>query len=169
MIGRMRRAVMVVAHALGPASGQSYPDRPIKLIVPFPPGGPIDTMGRLVAQHLSSSLGQQVVIDNRPGEGSTIGTKAVASAEADGYTLLFGSSGSLAVAPALYANFDVDPRKAFAPVATVSLLPHVFVVAPSVPAATVEEFIAFAKANPGKLNYGAGLGTPPHLLGTLVK
>jgi tripartite-type tricarboxylate transporter receptor subunit TctC len=169
MIRRMLLAVMVVAHVLGPASGQSYPDRPIKLIVPFPPGGPIDTMGRLVAQHLSSSFGQQVVIDNRPGAGSTIGTKAAASAEADGYTLLFGSSGSLAVAPALYTNFDVDPRKAFAPVATVSLLPHVFVVAPSVPAATVQEFIAYAKANPGKLNYGAGLGTPPHLLGTLFK
>jgi len=169
MIRRLLLAAMVVAQALGPASGQTYPDRPIKLIVPFPPGGPIDTMGRLVAQHLSSSLGQQVVIDNRPGAGSTIGTKAVASAEADGYTLLFGSSGSLAVAPALYGNFDVDPRKAFAPVATVSLLPHVFVVAPSVPAATVQEFIAYAKANPGTLNYGAGLGTPPHLLGTLFK
>jgi tripartite-type tricarboxylate transporter receptor subunit TctC len=155
--------------AAGVALAQTYPDKPIKMIVPFPPGGPIDTMGRLVAQHLSASLGQQVVIDNRPGAGSTIGTKAAANADADGYTLLFGSSGSLAVAPALYSSFDLDPRKAFAAVATVALLPHVFVVAPSVPARTVKEFIAHAKANPGKLNYGAGLGTPPHLLSTLFK
>ena len=172
MLKRVSLALMVIsltAAAPSPAPAQTYPDKPIKMIVPFPPGGPIDTMGRLVAQHLSATLGQQVIIDNRPGAGSTIGSKAVASAEPDGYTLLFGSSGSLAVAPALYTSFDVDPRKAFAPVATVALLPHVFVVAPSVPARTVGEFIAHAKANPGKLNYGAGLGTPPHLLSTLFK
>jgi tripartite-type tricarboxylate transporter receptor subunit TctC len=162
-------AVGVVCSAAAPAPAQSYPDKPIKLIVPFPPGGPIDTMGRLVAHNLSATLGQQVVVENRPGAGSTIGTKAAAIADPDGYTLLFGSSGSLAVAPALYSNFDVDPRKAFAPVATVALLPHVFVVAPTVPATTVREFIAHARANPGRLNYGAGLGTPPHLLSTLFK
>jgi tripartite-type tricarboxylate transporter receptor subunit TctC len=172
MIRRIACAFIVIGLAAGAsevAIAQTYPDKPIKMIVPFPPGGPIDTMGRLVAQHLTTSLGQQVIIDNRPGAGSTIGTKAVANADADGYTLLFGSSGSLAVAPALYSSFDVDPRKAFAPVATVALLPHVFVVAPSVPARTVKEFVAHAKANPGKLNYGAGLGTPPHLLSTLFK
>ena len=96
--------------------------------------------------------------------GSTLGSKAAAGADPDGYTLLFGSSGSLAVAPALYAKLNIDPLKLFAPVASVSLLPHVFVVAPSVPAKTVQEFVAYAKANPGKLNYGAGLGTPPQLL-----
>ncbi|MFL6929632.1 MAG: Bug family tripartite tricarboxylate transporter substrate binding protein [Xanthobacteraceae bacterium] len=171
MIRRTAWTLMVIALTAAPtavALAQSYPDKPIKMVVPFPPGGPIDTMGRLVAHHLTASLGQQVVIDNRPGAGSTIGTKAVANADADGYTLLFGSSGSLAVAPALYSSFDV-PRKAFAAVATVALLPHVFVVAPSVPARTVAEFVAHAKANPGKLNYGAGLGTPPHLLSTLFK
>jgi len=165
-------ALMVIglaAPTLRPAAAQPYPDKPIKMIVPFPPGGPIDTMGRLVAQNLSAVLGQQVVIDNRPGAGSTIGTKAVATADPDGYTLLFGSSGSLAVAPALYASFDVDPRKAFAPVATVALLPHVLVTAPSLPVRTVAELVAYVKANPGKLNYGAGLGTPPHLLSTLFK
>src|SRR5712691_4961478 len=114
-----------------PASAQSYPDKPIKLVVPFTPGGPIDTMARLIGQHLSSSLLQQVIVENRPGAGATIGSKAVASAEPDGYTLLFGSSGSLAVAPALYANIDYDPIKMFTPVASVSLLPHVLVVAPS--------------------------------------
>ena len=147
---------------------QAYPNRPIKLIVPFPPGGPIDTMARLVGEELTASVGQ-VVVENRPGGGSTIGTKFVAAAEPDGYTLLFGSSGSLAVAPALYSSLDVDPRKAFAPIATVALLPHVFVENLDVPARTIGEFVAYSKANPGKLNFGAGLGTPPHLLSTLFK
>ena len=171
---RMLAAVAALGLAFGFASAaaaqsQSYPDKPIKMVVPFPPGGPIDTMGRLIAQHLSVSLGQQVIVENRPGAGSTLGSRSVASADADGYTLLFGSSGSLAVAPALYASLDFNPTKVFAPIAAVSLLPQVFVVANSVPANTVAEFIAHAKANPGKLNYGAGLGTPPHLLSTLFK
>ena len=153
----------------GPATAQSYPDKPIRMVVPFPPGGPIDTMARLVAQHLSVSLGQQAIVENRPGAGSTLGSRSVATADPDGYTLLFGSSGSLAVAPALYAGLEFDPTKVFAPIASVSLLPQVFVVANSVPATSVAEFIAHAKANPGKLNYGAGLGTPPHLLSTLFK
>jgi tripartite-type tricarboxylate transporter receptor subunit TctC len=147
---------------------QNYPDRPIRMIVPFPPGGPIDTMARLVGEQLSASLGK-VVVENRPGGGSTIGTKYVAGAAPDGYTLLFGSSGSLAVAPALYSSLDIDPRKAFVPVATVALLPHVFVENLDVPAKTIAEFVAYAKANPGKINFGAGLGTPPHLLSTLFK
>jgi tripartite-type tricarboxylate transporter receptor subunit TctC len=147
---------------------QTYPNRPIRLIVPFPPGGPIDTMARLVGEELTASVGQ-VVVENRPGGGSTIGTKFVAGADPDGYTLLFGSSGSLAVAPALYSSLDVDPRKAFVPIATVALLPHVFVENLDVPARTVAEFVVYAKANPGKLNFGAGLGTPPHLLSTLFK
>src|SRR5262245_1779964 len=166
VLGTMASAICGAGIA---AAAHTSPANPIKMIVPFPPGGPIDTMGRLIAQHLSSALGQQVVIDNRPGAGSTLGTKAAATADPDGYTLLFGSSGSLAVAPALYAGFDLDPRVAFAPVATMALLPHIFVVAPTVPATTVAEFVAYAKANPGRLNYGAGLGTPPHLLGTLFQ
>jgi len=165
-----RRALLLATAALaaGSAAAQSYPEKPIKLIVPFPPGGPIDTMARLVGQHLTAKLGQQVVVENRPGAGATIGSKAAAAAEPDGYTLLFGSSGSLAVAPALYPNADYDPVRQFAPVATVSLLPHVFVVSPSLPVKTVAEFIAYAKANPGKLNYGAGLGTPPQMLSGLL-
>ena len=155
--------------AAGPAVSQHYPNRVIKMIVPFPPGSPIDTMARLVAHELSARLGQEVIIENRPGVGSTLGSRAAAGAEADGYTLLFGSSGSLAGAPALYTKLNIEPLKLFVPVATVSLLPNVFVVAPSVPAKDVREFVAYAKANPGKLNYGAGLGTPPHLLSTLLK
>jgi len=162
-------ALLAAGVPSGPTAAQPYPSRVIKMIVPFPPGGPIDTMGRLVAHELSVRFGQEVVVENRAGAGSTLGTKAAAAADPDGYTLLFGSSGSLAVAPALYAKLDIDPLKLFTPVASVSLLPHVFVVAPSVPASTVPEFVAYAKANPGKLNYGAGLGTPPHLLSTLLK
>lgn len=150
------------------AAQAKYPDRPIRMIVPFPPGGPIDTMARMTAEQLTSRVGQ-VVIENRPGGGSTIGTKDVAAAAPDGYTLMFGSSGSLAVAPALYSSLGVDPLKAFAPIATVALLPHVFVVNNDVPAKTIAEFVDYAKANPGKINFGAGLGTPPHLLSTLFK
>ncbi len=171
-----RRSVLAVplagafaAGALASASAQAYPTRSIKMIVPYPPAGPIDTMARLLGRQLSERLGQQVVIDNRPGAGSLLGGKAAAGAEPDGYTLLFGSSGSLAVSPALYSNFDLDIRKAFVPIGEVALLPHILVVNPSVPAKTVGEFIAYAKANPGKLNYGASIGTPPHLLSTLFK
>lgn len=150
------------------AKGQSYPEQSIKLIVPFPAGGSVDAMARLVAQSLSLRLGQTIV-ENRPGGGATIGTRSVAFANPDGYTLLFGSAGSLCVATALYTNLDYDPLKAFTPVATVSVLPPVFVVGPSVPVTSIGEFVAYAKANPGKLNYGSALGTPPHLSGALFK
>jgi len=175
-----RRTFMTTAAGLGAAAAlpsallgqaraqQNYPSRPIHMIVPFPPGGPIDTMARLIGEQLTGSVGQ-VVVENRPGAGSTLGTKYVAAAPPDGYTLMFGSSGSLAVAPALYSSLGVDPRQAFAPIATVALLPHVFVVNNDVPAHSVAEFVAYAKANPGKINFGAGLGTPPHLLSTLFK
>ncbi|HTZ01873.1 MAG TPA: tripartite tricarboxylate transporter substrate binding protein [Xanthobacteraceae bacterium] len=147
---------------------QKYPNRPIKMIVPYPPGGPIDTIARFLGEALAKRFGQ-VVVENRPGAGAVVGTKWVAAADPDGYTLLFGSSGSLAVAPALYTTTDVDPRKVFTPVAAVALLPHVMVLNNDVPAKTVAEFIAYAKARPGQLNFGAGLGTPPHLLSTLFK
>ena len=150
------------------AGAQTYPDKPIRLIVPFPPGGPTDFMARLISQYLSMNLGQ-VVIDNRPGAGGTIAAKAVASAEPDGYTLLYGSSGTLGIGPALYKNVDYDPIKSFAPIALVSRVPFALVIHPSVPARTLAELIAYAKANPGKLNYGAGIGTPPHLVGELFK
>ena len=168
-----RVALTFVAVGLGvaliaPAGAQTYPDKPIRLIVPFPPGGPTDFMARLIAQHVSANLGQ-VIIDNRPGAGGTIASKAVASAEADGYTLLYGSSATLGIAPALYKNVGYDPVKSFAPIALVSKVPFVLVVAPSVPASTLAEFIDYARANPGKLNFGAAIGTPPHLVGELFK
>ena len=167
-----RRSLLSAAAVLGvstatAARAQAYPDKPIKLIVPFPPGGPIDTMARLAGKFIADSVGQQVVIENRPGAGSTIGSKAAAASAPDGYTLMFGSSGSLAVAPSLYVNAGIDPLKMFAPIASFALLPHVMIVPEHVPAKTVAEFIAYAKANAGKLNYGGGLGTPPYLLSSL--
>jgi tripartite-type tricarboxylate transporter receptor subunit TctC len=173
MISRRALLSAAAAFGVGAATGaraQAYPDKPIKLIVPFPPGGPIDTMARLAAQHITTGLGAQVVVENRPGAGSTIGFKAAAASPPDGYTLMFGSSGSLAVAPSLYVNAGLDPVKMFSPIASFALLPHIMVVpAEQVPATNVAEFITYAKANAGKLNYGAGLGTPPHLLSTLFK
>ncbi len=151
------------------AHGQAYPNRPIKMILPFPPGGPIGTTARMVAEQMSSRLGQSVIIENRPGAGATIGTGAAAAAAPDGYTLLFGSSGSLAVSPALYSNLKFDPVKSFAPIAMVSSGPLLLAVSPSLPAHSVAELVAYARANPGKLNYGAGLGTPPHVAWGLLK
>jgi tripartite-type tricarboxylate transporter receptor subunit TctC len=172
MLSRRHLLSALAAAGLAPvatrALAQSYPDRPIKLIVPFPPGGPMDVMARMVGQQLNAALKQPVIVENRAGAGGALGSKAVATSEPDGYTLLWGSSGTLSILPALNPNLDYDP-KAFVPVSLVSLLPHVMVVPTTVPAKTVPEFIAYAKANPGKLNFGASLGTPPHLMGWLFK
>jgi tripartite-type tricarboxylate transporter receptor subunit TctC len=149
--------------AFGTASPQSYPARPIKLIVPFPAGGPPDALARLVAHQVSTRLGQSVVIDNRPGAGAALGTRAAANAEPDGYTLLLASTTSLSIAPLVFKSLDYDPVKSFAPVASVSLGAMVLTVAAGVPARTLEELIAYARANPGKLNNGSGVGSPPHL------
>jgi tripartite-type tricarboxylate transporter receptor subunit TctC len=148
---------------LADAAAQPYPNRPIKLIVPFPAGGPPDTIARLVGSDISARLGQSVVIDNRAGGGATIGTRAVAHAEADGYTLLFASTTSLSIGPALFKNLDYDPVKSFAPVASVSLGALVVSVNANVPAKTLPELVAYAKANPGKLHNGAGVASPPHI------
>jgi tripartite-type tricarboxylate transporter receptor subunit TctC len=165
--GLMAAGIVPVAPHV--AAAQSYPDRPIKMIVPFPPGGPIDVMGRLVGERMSQALGQRVVLENRPGAGASIGSKAAASADPDGYTLLFGSSGSLAVTPVLYKNAGYDPVKSFSPVAGVSIGTLLLAVHPSVPAKSVKELVAYAKANPGKMNYGSGIGTPPHIAWGLFK
>lgn len=162
----LRSAILAAGFAvaaIGGASAQQYPTKPIKMVVPFPPGGPIDTLGRLLAERLTAGLGQQVVIENRPGAGATIGSRVVATADPDGYTLLFGSSGSLAVTPALYKNAGYDPVKSFVPIAGVSVGSLLLAAHPNVPAKNVKELVDYAKANPDKLNYGAGLGTPPHI------
>ena len=152
------------------ANAQSYPSKPIHLIVPFPPGGPTDIVGRLVAQKISEGIGQPVVVENRPGAGGTVGSSAAAKAAPDGYTLLYGSTSTLAIAPSLYRNIAYDPRKAFAPISLVSSGPILITVNEKVPARTLKEFIDLAKKQPGKLSYSSGgNGTPPHLAGELFK
>jgi tripartite-type tricarboxylate transporter receptor subunit TctC len=154
--------------AAAPAHAQPYPNRPIRLIVPFPAGGPIDVMARLVGQKLSSGFGP-VVVENRPGGGSTVGLKAVATAEPDGYTLLFGGTMTLSVLPALAKSPEGDAIKGMTPIVLVSATPFVLIVSPRVPAQSVQELIAYAKANPGKLNFGAPAGATPLLVGELFK
>ena len=148
---------------------QGYPDKPLKLVVPFPPGGPTDIVGRLVAQKLAEGIGQPVVVENRPGAGGTVGSTAVARAPADGYTLLYGST-TLAIAPSLYRDLAYDPRTAFAPISLVSRGQIIAAVNAQLPAKTLKDFIALAKSSPGRINYGsAGSGTPPHLAAELFK
>ena len=170
MTCRRALAAAAIAATLGlgaaaPSHAQDkYPSRPIKLLVPFPAGGPVDVMGRLVAQQLSSSLGQQVVIENRAGAGSTLAAKAAATAEPDGYTLLVGSAATLAIGPTLYPNAGYDPAKSFAPIAFVSSVPYVMITRPQAATKTLSELVAYAKVNPGKLNFGVPNGAPPHML-----
>ena len=152
-------AIALGLTASGPATAQSYPaqsypDRPIRLIVPFPPGGPTDYVARLVAQHVSANFGQ-VVLDNRPGAGGTIASKAVANADPDGYTLLFGNTATLANIPAISKSAGYDSARNFAGVAKVMDSYQVLVVSPNLPVKSVAELTTYAKANPGKLNYGA--------------
>jgi len=142
----------------------AYPDKPVKIIVAVAAGGPMDTMARAVAQQMQARLGQAVVVENRPGAGTTLGAKAVVSADPDGYTILWGTLSMLAIAPVLYKDLDFDP-KTLLPVALIAEFPSVLVVPPSLPVNSVAEFIAYAKANRGKLNYGGSLGTPPMLMG----
>jgi tripartite-type tricarboxylate transporter receptor subunit TctC len=147
-----------------------YPSRPIKLIVPYPPGG-ADVMARLVADRLTAALGQPVIVENRAGGGGgTVGAKAVASAEADGHTLLFTSPGPLTTSPAVYRNLDYDPIKSFAPVAMIASSPFLVVVNPAVPATSMQELVDYARTHPGQISYASvGHGTLPHLFGELLK
>ena len=159
-----RTLILSLAAAATPALADDLPKRPIRIIAPFTPGSPIDVVARLVAQHLSIEIKQSVVVENRPGAGTTIGMKAVLQAEPDGSTLLFQSS-SLVVAPAMYKNLDFDPRKAFTPVANVAWGSWVTVVPPALPIHSPRDLIAYARAHPNTLNYGYGQGTAPQLVG----
>jgi tripartite-type tricarboxylate transporter receptor subunit TctC len=151
-------------------SASAYPNRPVRLIVPYPAGGPTDFVGRTVAQKLSQLLGQQVVVDNRPGAGTVIGSELVARAAPDGYNLLFGTGGGTFLAPLMLPKVPYDPQRDFEPVAMLVMSPQVLVVHPSVPANTVSELIALAKAKPGVLNFASvGTGTSPHLGGELFQ
>ena len=151
-------------------TAQNYPDRVVKIIVPAGPGGPTDVLARLIADRLSASFGQSVIVENRGDGGGAIGAKAVANADADGYMLLFGNTATLANIPAVSANAGYDPVKNFAAVAKVMDSYQMLAVRNEFPARTAQEFLAYAKANPGKLNYGAaGLGNLTNLSGELLK
>jgi tripartite-type tricarboxylate transporter receptor subunit TctC len=152
------------------ASAQAFPSKPIRIVVGFAPGGPADVMARLIGQRLTAVLGQSVVIDNRPGASGAIAARAVAESEADGYTLLLGNTSTLIIAPMMYRNVNYDPDKSFAPVALLGTTANLLLVYPGLPAKSVAELIALARARPGKLNYASpGIGTPPHLIGEMFK
>jgi len=168
MTGMRAVAAILLALVAGAASAQDYPTQTIKLIVPFVAGGPVDALARSIAPHLQSRLHQNVIIENRSGGGTSIGAKAVATAEPDGYTLLFVGP-NLAYFPVLLPNLDFDPGKSLLPVATAVTWSHVLAVAPSVPARNIAELIAYAKANPGRLAFGFGLATMPHIIGEIFK
>ena len=152
-----------------PARAETYPDRPIKVIAPFTPGSPNDVVARLIATPMAAQLGQSVVIDNRPGGGTAIGVKAVMAAEPDGYTLMISNSPTHFISPLVSKTFSYDPLIDFVPIATVASGGLMLVIAPEVPAKTLQEFVAYAKTNPGKLNFGFGQGTLPQLVGEMFK
>jgi tripartite-type tricarboxylate transporter receptor subunit TctC len=155
----------------GLAQAQPYPNRPIRMVVPFPAGGPTDNMARIISDRLGAVLGQTVVVENRGGgAGGSVGAKAVATADPDGYTILITPGGALTTGPAVHKNIGYDPVKVFVPVAYLIEAPLIVAVHPDVPAKTLAEFLAYAKANPGKVSWGSqGFGTAPHLLAELFK
>ena len=162
-------AVLVgILPCLQPAAvAQTYPAKPIRVIVPYPPGGTSDILTRLIGAKLTESWGQQVITDNRTGAGGNIGAELTARAAPDGYSLMLTDIGNLVTSSILYSKLPFDVLRDFAPVITVSYSPHLLATHPSVPAKTIKDLIALAKANPGKLNYAAGLGGTPHLAGLM--
>lgn len=169
----MKRTALLIASLFAATTfvhAQNYPSRPLRMIVPTAPGGGTDFTGRLVAAKLSESLGQQVVVENRGGGGGSVGADNAAKSTPDGYTLLLGSIATHAVNPALYKKLPYDHLKDFSPVSLIGTVPNAMVVHPSVPVKSMQEFITYAKANPGKINYGSsGVGSPPHLSMELLR
>src|SRR5262245_43407794 len=163
-------AVCALSVLASTALAQPYPTGPIRLIVTFAAGGSSDVLARSVAKAMSEGLKQQVVVENRPGAGGNIGAMAVARAEADGYTALFGTNGTLAIGPALYKNLQYDPVKDLAPVGMLHQLPNVLVIHPSIPATNLRALIDYARNKPGQLTFAsAGVGSASHLAGELLK
>jgi tripartite-type tricarboxylate transporter receptor subunit TctC len=153
-----------------PALAEAYPTRAAKLVVPFPPGGPLDAVGRAIAQKLTEAWGQSVVVDNKPGAGGNIGADFVAKSVPDGYTVVMGALSTHAVNPSLYPSMPYDAAKDFAPITLVAITPNVLIVNPSLPVHSVKELVAYAKAHPGKLSFGSGsIGSAGHLAGELFK
>ncbi|HEX2829276.1 MAG TPA: tripartite tricarboxylate transporter substrate binding protein [Burkholderiales bacterium] len=156
--------------ALPTAHAQSYPSKPIRLVVPFPPGGPADLVARPLAQRLNEALGQPVIVDNRPGATGTIGASLVAKSPADGYTLLLGTSNEIVMSPGLYAKLPYDPNRDFTAVTPVITFPNILVVNPALPVRSAKELVALARSNPQRLNFGtSGIGSTNHLTGELFK
>jgi tripartite-type tricarboxylate transporter receptor subunit TctC len=170
MIRILFAALAAVGIALAqPAAAQPYPNRPVKIIVPTPAGGPVDVMARILANALPPFLGQNVIVENRAGAGNTLGSKAAAAADPDGYTLLVSAASGLIMSPMVYKNAGYD-ENSFAPIALIAETPQVLVANPAAPFNSVAELVAYAKANPGKLNYSTGgAGTLPHLTAELFK
>jgi tripartite-type tricarboxylate transporter receptor subunit TctC len=161
--------IAAVSAGAAPASAQTYPSRPITLVVPFPPGGSATIIARIIADKMSEGLGQQIVVDNRGGAGGSIAARQVAKSAPDGATLLLAFTGTLAVSPLIFANVGYDPRKDFAGIGLIGMAPSVLAVHPSVPARSVADLIGIAKAEPGKIQYGSpGIGTTNHLAGELL-
>jgi tripartite-type tricarboxylate transporter receptor subunit TctC len=153
-----------------PAEADTFPSRTVKLVVPFPPGGPLDATGRAIAQKLTEAWGQSVIVENKPGAGGNIGADYVAKSAPDGYTVVMGALSTHAVNPSLYPKMPFDAQRDFAPITLVAITPNVLVVNPSLPVHSVKELIAYAKANPGKLSFGSGsIGSAGHLAGELFK
>lgn len=169
----MTKVILSLLFVLGiarDASAQAYPTKPIKVVVGFAAGGPADVLARIIGQRMTTLLGQSLVVENRPGAGGTIGARSVASTEPDGYTLLFGNTSTLVIGPLMNRNLDYDPVKSFAPIASVGTSSNLLVVNPGFPAASVQELVVYANANPGKVNYSSpGIGTPPHLIGEMLR
>ena len=161
--------IAAVSAGAAPAAAQTYPSRPITLVVPFPPGGSATIIARIIADKMSEVLGQQIVVDNRGGAGGSIAARQVAKSAPDGATLLLAFTGTLAVSPLIFANVGYDPRKDFAAIGLIGMAPSVLAVHPSVPARSVADLIGIAKAEPGKIQYGSpGIGTTNHLAGELL-
>ena len=165
----MKALLLVCALLAGQAQAQDvYPSKPLRLILPFPPGGGTDILGRLLAERLAANLGQPVVTENRGGAGGNVGAEAAARAAPDGYTIVLVAP-SLAISPTLYSKLNYDPVKDFAPIGLVASVPNVMITHPSVPAQNLREFIALAKSQPGGMNFGSGgSGTSNHLAGELL-
>jgi len=160
----MALAVVSIAFTAPQADAQSYPNRPIRMVAPFPAGGLVDVLARAVGDELAKSLGQPIIVENKPGAGGNIGADLVAKADADGYTLLMTSPGIQSINQFLYKSMPFDPDKAFAPISLVADMPMVVVVHPKTNVKTLPELIGAARANPGKLSFGsAGIGTTGHL------
>jgi tripartite-type tricarboxylate transporter receptor subunit TctC len=163
-------ALAMMLAAIGAAAAADYPARNVTLVVPYPPGGGVDAMARVVAAKLSEALHAQFIVDNRPGAGGTIGTRVVAQAAPDGYTLLLGHTGTISIDPSLYVHAGYDPRKDFAPIGLVASMPVALLANPSFPAKSISDVIAMAKAQPGKLNLGtSALGTGGYMCAELFK